>query len=52
MILLRECMQQGLTMEQYFQFTGLTEEKMLEDLQPAGAEAHSDTSGSGSNCPG
>lgn len=27
-------MQQGLTMEQYFQFTGLTEEKMLEDLRP------------------
>ena len=25
---------QGLTMEQYFQFTGLTAEKMLEDLKP------------------
>ena len=25
---------QGLTMEQYFQFTGLTTEKMLEDLKP------------------
>ena len=27
-------MQQGLTMEQYFQFTGLTAEKMMEDLRP------------------
>lgn len=27
-------MQQGLSMEQYFQFTGLTAEKMLEDLRP------------------
>ena len=26
--------QQGLTMEQYFQFTGMTEEKMLEELRP------------------
>ena len=26
-------MQQGLTMEQYFQFTGLTAEKMMEDLR-------------------
>ena len=25
---------QGLTMEQYFQFTGLTEEKMMEELRP------------------
>ena len=27
-------MQQGLSMEQYFQFTGLTAEKMMEDLRP------------------
>ena len=27
-------MQQGLSMKQYFQFTGLTAEKMLEDLRP------------------
>ena len=27
-------MQQGLTMEQYFQFTGMTAEKMLEELRP------------------
>ena len=27
-------MSQGLSMEQYFQFTGLTTEKMLEDLKP------------------
>ena len=26
--------QQGLTMEQYFQFTGMTEEKMLEEMKP------------------
>lgn len=26
--------QQGLTIEQYFQFTGMTEEKMLEELRP------------------
>jgi len=26
--------QQGLTMEQYFQFTGLTEEKMIEEVKP------------------
>ena len=27
-------MQQGLTMEQYFQFTGMTAEKMFEELRP------------------
>lgn len=30
----RRIQQQGLTVEQYFQFTGLTEEKMLDDLKP------------------
>jgi len=30
----RRMQQQGLNMEQYFQYTGLTEEKMLEDLRP------------------
>ena len=30
----RRIMQQGLTVEQYFQFTGMTEEKMMEELRP------------------
>lgn len=30
----RRIMQQGMTMEQYFQFTGLSEEKMLEEFKP------------------
>ncbi|MDO5135735.1 MAG: trigger factor [Eubacteriales bacterium] len=30
----RRMQQQGLTMEQYFQFTGLTADKMLEDMKP------------------
>ncbi len=30
----RNMQQQGLTMEQYFQFTGLTAEKMLEEVRP------------------
>ena len=27
-------MQQGLTVEQYYQFTGMTEEKMMEEMKP------------------
>ena len=30
----RRIMQQGLSVEQYFQFTGLSEEKMMEELKP------------------
>ena len=30
----RRIMQQGLSVEQYFQFTGLTAEKMMEDMRP------------------
>lgn len=30
----RRIQQQGLTLEQYFQFTGLSEEKMMEELKP------------------
>ena len=30
----RRMQQQGLSMEQYFQFTGLSEEKMMEELKP------------------
>jgi len=30
----RRIQQQGLTMEQYFQFTGLTAEKMLDEMKP------------------
>ncbi|MBC5687485.1 trigger factor [Mediterraneibacter sp. NSJ-55] len=30
----RRIMQQGLTVEQYFQFTGMTEEKMMEEMKP------------------
>ena len=30
----RRIMQQGMSVEQYFQFTGLTEEKMMEELKP------------------
>lgn len=30
----RRIQQQGLTVEQYFQFTGMTEEKMMEELKP------------------
>ncbi len=30
----RNMQQQGLTMDQYFQFTGLTKEKMLEEVRP------------------
>lgn len=30
----RRIQQQGLSVEQYFQFTGMTEEKMLEELKP------------------
>ena len=30
----RRIMQQGMTLEQYFQFTGLSEEKMMEELKP------------------
>lgn len=30
----RRIMQQGLSMEQYYQFTGLTEEKMMEEFKP------------------
>ena len=30
----RRFMQQGMTMEQYFQFTGLSEEKMMEEFKP------------------
>ena len=32
--LARRIMQQGMTMEQYFQFTGLSEEKMMEEFKP------------------
>ena len=32
--LARRIMQQGMSMEQYFQFTGLTEEKMMEEFRP------------------
>ena len=34
----RRIMQQGLTMEQYFQFTGLSEEKMMEEFRPQAEE--------------
>lgn len=30
----RRIAQQGLTVEQYFQFTGLSEEKMMEEMEP------------------
>ena len=30
----RRIMQQGMSLEQYFQFTGLTEEKMMEEFRP------------------
>ena len=30
----RRIMQQGMTMEQYFQFTGLSEEKMMDEFKP------------------
>ena len=30
----RRIMQQGMTLEQYFQFTGLSEEKMMEEFRP------------------
>lgn len=30
----RRIMQQGMTMEQYFQFTGISEEKMMEEFKP------------------
>ena len=30
----RRLMQQGLNMEQYFQFTGLSEEKFMEEMRP------------------
>ena len=30
----RRIQQQGLTVEQYFQFTGLTQEKMMEEFEP------------------
>ena len=30
----RRIMQQGMSLEQYFQFTGLSEEKMMEELKP------------------
>lgn len=30
----RRIQQQGLTVEQYFQFTGMTEEKMMEEMRP------------------
>lgn len=30
----RRIMQQGLTVEQYYQFTGLSEEKMMEEMKP------------------
>ena len=30
----RRIMQQGMSVEQYFQFTGLNEEKMMEELKP------------------
>ena len=30
----RRIMQQGMTLEQYFQFTGLSEEKMMEEFKP------------------
>ena len=30
----RRIMQQGMSMDQYFQFTGLTEEKMMEEFRP------------------
>ena len=30
----RRIMQQGMSLEQYFQFTGLSEEKMIEELKP------------------
>ena len=30
----RRIMQKGMTMEQYFQFTGLSEEKMMEEFKP------------------
>ena len=30
----RRIMQQGLSVEQYFQFTGMTADKMMEDMKP------------------
>ena len=30
----RRIMQQGMSLEQYFQFTGLNEEKMMEEFRP------------------
>ena len=34
----RRIMQQGMSVEQYFQFTGLNEEKMMEELKPQAAK--------------
>ena len=45
--------QQGLSMDQYMQYTGSTVEKMIEESEGAGEEAHREPSGSGgSSCCG
>ena len=31
---LRECKEQGLTLDQYMQFTGMTADKMMDELRP------------------
>ena len=37
------CSQQGLTLEQYMQFTGMTADKMMEQMRPSGREENQDT---------
>ena len=45
----RRIMQQGMSVEQYFQFTGLNEEKMMEELKPQAEKRIKNKTGSRSN---
>ena len=45
----RRIAQQGLTVEQYFQFTGLSEEKMMEEMEPQAEKKNPHKTGSRSD---
>ncbi len=42
----RRMQQQGLSMEQYFQFTGQSMDKMMEDMKPQALKENPDKTGS------
>ena len=46
MISARRMQSQGLSMDQYFQFTGMTADKMMEDMKPQASKENPDKTGS------